>query len=65
MHVYERFQAGDQVHANLYQHNKNFIDIYRLQLIKPEKPKAAEPAPVVQPVANPADDTFFDQMINL
>lgn len=64
MHVYERFQAGDQVHANLYQHNKNFIDIYRLQLIKNETPKE-KPAPVVQPVANPADDTFFDQMIKL
>ena len=70
MRVYDRFQAGDQVHANLYQHNKNFIDIYRLQLIKNEAPKPAEPSPVEQPVVtqtinNAANDSFFDQMIDL
>lgn len=65
MHVYDRFQTGDQVHANLYQHNKNFIDIYRLQLIKPEAPKPVTAPGMVQPVSAPADDSFFDQMINL
>ena len=62
MRVYDRF--------HLYQHNKNFIDIYRLQLIKNEAPKPAEPSLVEQPVvtqtiSNAANDSFFDQMIEL
>lgn len=74
MHVYDRFQAGDKVHANLYQHNRNFIDIYRLQLIKDEQPaqqantsSQANVTPDTKAAATkqsqPADNSQFNQAL--
>lgn len=59
MHVYDRFKAGDSVHANLYQHNSNFIDIYRLQLNKPQ----AAPQPVESVPKPTVDSAALDGLI--